>query len=238
MLKKIFQSSVMIILFLFSSFSFGGEKPSRLNHYNNRNIIFWRSQISGAPNISGISSKYPIFISFRSFGGNPYGAISLVNQIRKLAKEVYSNTGEKMEFYFSDQCASACLLVLSGVNQLAIKGLLNLKISKTTQLMFHGAYIVGPDNERKFDLDYTKEFVDNLIKFGMSRTWVAEHSNLFLRHNADDIITIPADDLRLNNSGILEKSFLFDGGLEVILDEATKFMGGDGTLLLKGSTSF
>ena len=232
--------SSILALVLISSMVLAEAKPgqSLLKTYKGKNVLFWRSNISSSPNISGLIANYPTIISFESYGGSPSGATKLVKQLRTFADNLKRKTGHSLEMYFSSHCDSACLIVLTGMNQSAKSGSIKLTVYRNTRLGFHGAYYVQPDGTLEFNLNATKNFVDMLTSFGMNLKWVAGFPNLFAKHDAEDVLYISAGDPRMIDSGIVDDGVLSDGDVGTFFERAENFIGEHVSVLFQDPIRF
>lgn len=178
------------------------------------NLIMFNGEITRKlklPTTLDLTKK--TYILFQSGGGSTDVAIEIINSIRDMAIKNKRLSGEKLEIYFGNECASSCTDIIAAMNYFYKQDVLKVFAYKNTKLGFHGVTL-RRGSESRYSASATAENIQYLIaNFDLSSEWHELHMGLFAV-NIDDpskIEMISISDPILQGSGYIEPENILPG---------------------------
>lgn len=144
----------------------------------------------------------PSVFFLSSPGGDIDQITDFVKNIKKLFEEAYRMSNVMPAVIVAKECSSACLPVLTAINQMAKEQLIYLVLDPDTSLGFHGCSDhTASDPQGHYSLEGTKRYFRYWVSLGGNANWLEQNGDLF---ETERITALSPLDARLSGSQIFD----------------------------------
>lgn len=160
----------------------------------------------------------PLVVYVTSKGGYIDKIDEFLRDFRPLMIEAKEKSGVTPVVVVKDECSSACIPILSGLNRMMRERTVHLIVDRKAYIGFHGCSdevkvkketqgVTTTEIHLVFTEAGTQRYLQYLEDYGGSREWIERHANLF---KTSDVKYFKPDDSEITQSQIISDAQIID----------------------------